>query len=227
MKTKPVYLMPGGPASPITQLVEDCRAALRACGKHNPTVAYVGTANLDDKHFFHFLEKPLVDAGAGRVVLAPIAGEHADIAAARKILAEADAVFLSGGEVEDGMKGLGDSGLDVFLTELYRGGTFFFGISAGCIMMGQHYAHWDVEGDGGTAGLFPCLDFVPMNFDAHGEENDWAELQCVVRLLGNGARGRGLSTGGFYCATRQGQLTSFRNGPAAFLNVEGAVQREA
>ncbi len=225
MSTKPVYLLPGGPASPKKQLAEDCRAALLASGKQNPAVAYVGTASGDDRSFFRFLEKPLLDAGAGGVALAPIAGGRADLAAARKILAEADAVFLSGGEVDDGMKGLADTGLDVFLTELYRGGKFFFGISAGCIMMGRHYAHWEVEGDNGTASLFPCLGFVPMNFDAHGEENDWDELQCVLRLLGGGARGYGLSTGGFYRADRRGRLTSFRNGPSVFLNVRGEVRR--
>ena len=227
MKTRPVYLIPGGPASSRKQLAEDCRTALQASGTHSPTVAYVGTASLDDKPFFRFLKKPLLDAGAGSVALAPIVCGHADIAAARRILEESDAVFLSGGEVEDGMKGLVDSGLDVFLTELYRSGKFFFGISAGCIMMGQHYAHWDIEGDNSTSSLFPCLNFVPMNFDAHGEEGDWEELQCVLRLLGTGARGYGLSTGGLYSATRQGWLESFRNGPSIFLNVRGVIQREA
>lgn len=226
MKTKPVYLLPGGPDSQRGELTEDCRAALQANGKQNPTVAYVGTATLDDRSFFRMLAKPILDAGAGDVVLAPIAGRRADIKAARKILAESDAIFLSGGEVDDGMKGLVDSGLDVFLSELYRGGKFFFGISAGCIMMGRYYAHWDVEGDNDTASLFPCLGFVPMNFDAHDEENDWDELQCVVRMLGGRARGYGLSTGGLYTANPQGRLKSFRNGPSVFLNVRGVVQRK-
>lgn len=227
MKTKPIYLIPGGPNSKKKQLTEDCRAALRTCGTSNPTVAYVGTPNQDDKPFFRFLKEPLLDAGAGSVELAPIMGKRADIAKAGKLLTGADAVFLSGGEVEDGMKGLVDSGLDALLAELYRGGKLFFGISAGCIMMGRHYVRWEVEGDDDTASLFPCLGFVPMNFDAHGEDSDWAELKCAVRLLGNGARGCGLSTGGLYTADRQGRITSFRNPPALFLNVQGEVRPEA
>lgn len=226
MKTKPVYLIPGGPASEGRQLTEDCRAALQACGKRGPTVAYVGTASQDDEPFFRFMKKPLLDAGAENVFLTPIAGEHADIAMAGKMLKGADAIFLSGGEVDDGMMGLANTGLDAFMTELYREGKFFFGLSAGSIMMGQRSAHWDVEGDDSTASLFPCLNFVPMIFDAHGEDGDWAELKCVLRLLGDGSRGFGLSTGGLYMADRQGQLTSFRNGPAVFRNVGGLVQRE-
>lgn len=226
MKTKPIYLIPGGPASGGEQLAGDFRAALLACGKRAPLVAYVGTASRDDMSLFRRLEKALLDSGAGNVVLAPIVGKHVDIVSARKILSEADAVFLSGGEVDDGMAGLVNSGLDVFMTELYRGGKLFFGISAGCIMMGRHYAHWDVAGDDSTASLFPCLNFVPMNFDAHDEKNNWSELHCLLRLLGNGARGYGLSTGGFYSASRQGRLKSFRDGPAIFLNSKGAIHRE-
>lgn len=226
MKTKAVYLIPGGPDSEEESLAEDCRAVFQACGKRNPAVAYVGTASLDDESFFRFLEKPMVDAGAERVVLAPIAGDRADVPSAKKILAEADAVFLSGGEVDDGMMGLADTGLDVFMSELYRGGKFFFGLSAGSIMMGQRSVRWDVEDDDDTASLFPCLNFVPLILDAHGEDRDWAELKCALRLLGDGARGYGLSTGGLYMADSRGRLTSFRNGPAIFSNIRGAIHRE-
>lgn len=223
MKTKPVYLIPGGPDASEEQLVGDFRAALASCGTRGPAVAYVGTASLDDESFFRDLRGNLLDAGAGSVALAPISGEGADIASAGKLLAEADAVFLSGGEVADGMAGLTRSGLDALLTRLYRDGKFFFGLSAGCIMMGRCFPRWKIEGDDGTASLFPCLDFVPLTFDAHGESEDWTELRCAVRLLGDGGRGYGLSTGGLYTADRRGRLTSLRNGPAVFVNVRGSV----
>lgn len=226
MKTKPVYLLPGGPDSEERQLADDFRAALRACGKRGPAVAYVGTASLDDESFFRYMEKPLLDAGAKSVALAPLSGERADAAAARRMLAEADAVFLNGGEVDDGMAGLANGGLDVFMTELYREGKFFFGLSAGSIMMGSCSVRWEAEDDDDTAVLFPCLNFVPMIFDAHGEDRDWRELKWVLRLLGDGARGYGLSTGGLYAADHRGRLTSFRKGPALFHNVRGAVRRE-
>ena len=169
------------------------------------------------------MKKPLVKAGAGEVTLTPIAGRRADTGAAKRILSEADAVFLSGGEVEDGIVWLKNAGLDGLLTDLYRGGKPFIGVSAGCIMMGRNLVHWDAEGDDSTASLFPCLNFVPFTFDTHCENEGWKELKCALRLMGENARGHGLSSGGFYSADGDGHLTSFRNAPAVFRNVGGEI----
>jgi len=221
MSAKPVYLIAGGHPPNIKQMLQDFRAALESCGRPNPEVAYVGTANRDSKLFFQFMKKPMAKAGAGRISMVPIASERADTQAAKRMLSEADCVFLSGGEVEDGIVWLRKAGLDVFLSDLYHSGKPFFGVSAGCIMMGRNWVHWDDENDDSTASLFECLNFVPMTFDTHCENEGWKELKCALRLMGPGAVGHGLSTNGFYSAGIGGCLTSYRNAPAVFRNVGG------
>ena len=223
MSTRPVYLIPGGPPPDIKRMKQDFRTVMEHCGKPYPKIAYVGTANNDNKIFFRFIKGTMVKAGAGEVTLVPIANKSADPQTARRILSESDCVFLSGGEVEDGIVWLKKAGLDVFLAGLYNDGKPFFGTSAGCIMMGRNWVHWDVENDDSTASLFDCLNFVPMTFDTHCENEGWKELKCALRLMGPGSRGYGLSTNGFYSADGEGRLTSYRNAPAVFHNTDGNI----
>ena len=226
MSEKTVYLVAGGRPPDMKQMTQAFHRALEACGKPSPRVAYVGTANGDSKLFFQYMKRPLLQAGAGEVCLAPIVKKRGNLDAVRRMLSEADAVFLSGGEVEDGVVWLQKTGLDALLSELYNEGKIFFGLSAGCIMMGRHWVHWDVADDDSTARLIPCLGLVPFVFDTHCENEDWKELKCALRLLGPGARGYGLATGGFYSADSAGRLTSFRNEPAVFRNADGEIQPE-
>ncbi|MDR0287555.1 MAG: Type 1 glutamine amidotransferase-like domain-containing protein [Clostridiales bacterium] len=222
MNIKTIYLISGGQASDFRQMIRDFHKVLQTCGKSKPKVAYVGTANLENMNFFQRMKQPIKEAGAGDVVLVPVV-HNADIPAAKNILSEADAVFLAGGEVEDGMVWLRKSGLDVLLAELYNSGKLFFGVSAGAIMMGQYWVHWDTEGDDNTSRLFPCLNFVPMTFDTHCENENWKELKCALRLMGPGSRGYGLSSGGFYSADSEGNLKNFRIEPAVFCNTGGII----
>ena len=222
MSEKAVYLLAGGPSSGA-KLTEDLRAALAACGKSQPRVAYIGTANGEREAGFQRIYEALMAAGAACVTLVPILSEKATPEEAKRLLTEADVVFLSGGEVEDGMRGLEKFGLVDFLRGLYQNGTVFLGVSAGSIMLGQYWVHWDVEGDDSTARLFPCLGFVPFTFDAHGELEDWCELICALRLLGTGTTGYGLADGGFYRADSAGTLTAFRHNPVLFHHENGGV----
>lgn len=226
MSARAVYLLSGGPSSGPGQVADDCRVALAACKKPQPNVAYIGTPNNDNELFFQASKRMLRKAGAGNVQLAQIAGGYPYTDAAKRMLAAADVVFLSGGEVEDGMLGLAAGGITAFLAGLYHDGKLFIGMSAGCIMMGRHWVHWDVEGDDSTAYLFPCLGFVPMLFDAHGEKEDWKELKCALRLLGPGARGIGLTNGGFFSADGAGHLKSYRNAPLVLRNNNGIIEQE-
>ena len=221
MNAQPVFLIAGGDTR---QMTEDFRASLEALGKPDPKVAYVGAANKDNKVFFHLMKQSMMKAGAAEVTLAPIANKRADEAAVRKTLSAADVIFLSGGEVEDGITGLKKYSLDIFLSGLFHAGKPFIGVSAGAIMMGRHWAHWDKEGDDNTASLFDCLNFIPMVFDAHGEKEEWKELKCVLRLMGPGAEGHGLTKDGFFKADPSGGLISFRNAPAVFRNVGGEIK---
>ena len=224
MSEKAIYLIPGGRPPDMNRMIEDYRTIYTTLGKPNPKIAYVGTANNDNKIFFKVMKRPLVKAGAREVTMAPIAGKHLDVSSAKRVLAAADCVFLSGGEVEDGIVWLREAGLDTVLTEMYASGVPFFGVSAGCIMMGRNWVHWDVEDDDTTSRLFDCLDFVPFTFDTHCENEDWKELKCALRLMGPGAQGHGLCTGGFYRASSSGDLLSYRNPPAVYTNVNGTIE---
>lgn len=202
------------------------REVFKACGNTAPKVAYVGTASHDSKPFFMIMKGQLTKAGASEVDLVPIVGRHANAEKAKRLLSEADCIFLSGGEVEDGIVFLKKAGLDVFLTQLYNEGKVFFGVSAGCIMMGRNWVHWDVEDDDSTSSLFDCLNFVPFTFDTHCEDEGWKELKCAVRLMGGGSKGYGLSTNGFFTADPEGNFVVFENAPAVFRNNGGEIKAE-
>ena len=224
MSERAIYLIPGGHPPDMSKMIEDVSKFFATFGNPSPKIAYVGTANNDNKLFFRFMKRPLLKAGAREVTMAPIAGKHLNVEKAQSVLAAADCVFLSGGEVEDGIVWLQKAGLDGYLTELYNGGMPFFGVSAGCIMMGQNWVHWEVEDDDNTARLFDCLGFVPFTFDTHCENEDWKELKCALRLIGSGALGHGLSTGGFYSADSAGGFQSYRNPPALYTNRDGTIE---
>ncbi len=224
MSAKPVYLCSGGPGTGRKTQVEDFRTALAGCEKSSPTVAYIGTAHLDDAFLWTLLKPLFYEAGAGKADMVPIVRKP-DPAAARRLLEKADAVFISGGEVEDGIVWLKKAGLDSLLAELYEDGRQFFGISAGCIMMGQHWVHWEKEDDDRTASLFDCLGFLPFVFDAHSEYEEWKELRCAVGLMGPGSVGYGLSNDGFYRADAMGNFEKYRTAPAVYENRNGVVQR--
>lgn len=116
-------------------------------------------------------------------------------------------------------------GLDSFLKELYSNGKLFFGLSAGSIMMGTHWVRWDDPDDDDTASLFDCLGFVPTVFDTHAEDEDWKELKTALRLLGPGAKGYGIPSGGVISADGTGKLTNLQKEPLLFMNAGGSVKR--
>lgn len=216
----------GGRSSDRAVIVRCLARGLGACGVPHPSVAYVGAANGDDESFFLHMKTLLKDAGAGETRLIPLAAEDADAGAAERALQSADAVFLSGGEVEDGMKWLALHGTNRVLRGLFDRGTAFLGLSAGSIMMGTHWVHWDREGDDSTASLFDCLGFIPTVFDTHAEDEDWRELKTALRLLGPGARGFGIPSGGAVLADSGGGLVDLAGAVLPFRNDGGTVKRD-
>jgi peptidase E len=222
--SKQIFLCSGGAGKSKKQMIEDFRVALNACGVVSPAVAYIGAADSDGAHLWNAYRSLLKKSGAGDIRFAPIA-RKTDIDAARRIFTESDAVFISDGDAENGMAWLKKFELDKFLKKLYESGKLFFGVSAGCIMMGRHWVHWDKDGDDDTASLFDCLDFVPYTFDVHGEEENWKGLKCATRLLGDGAVGCGLSDGGFY-SVDAGNLFNFRSAPSVYRNTDGTVKKD-
>jgi dipeptidase E len=192
---RPVYLLAGG--RPRVRKVPDplIQAALRESGRVSPTIAYIGTANNDDEGFFNFIAESFREAGAYRVNHALISSEKANLKRAQDILKSADIVFMSGGDVDRGMRVLREKNMTDFLSELYEQGKSFFGSSAGSIMLAKEWVRWRDPEDNSTAELFPCLGFAPIICDTHDEQEGWQELKTVLRLEESNAKGYGIVTG--------------------------------
>jgi len=193
-------------------------------GIQKPHVAYIGAASGDNPVFYHLMKTLLKKAGAGKVSFVHLAKKKPDLDAARKILTDVDVIFLSGGEVEDGMNWLKKHGLTAFLKDLYSKGKPFIGVSAGVIMMGTHWVRWGTEGDDSTSELFDCLAFTPALFDVHGEAEDWVELKAALKLLGPGARGYGLPGGCMISADSRGNLKNLSKEFMVFVNEGGGIR---
>jgi peptidase E len=190
---KPVYLMAGRGGRNNDSIMS---AVLRDVGRPSPTVAYIGAANGDDPGFAARMAALIEGAGQGcRVVPVLTSARHADIGRAREILEAADAIFISGGDVEVGMAVLQEKGMSGLFPELQARGKLFFGVSAGSIMLAREWVRWPNPDDDASAELFPCLGVAPVLCDTHGEEEGWEELRAALRLKPEGASGFGITTG--------------------------------
>lgn len=193
------HLIGGGPGA-LLALRRYFRDALGDTGAGDPLVAYVGVASGDNAGFFTMIKGGL--ALTGRMKMAKIASPRAPASEARALLEDADLVFVSGGDVELGMKTLHERDFVTVLRRLARAGKPMFGISAGSIMLGREWVRFPDEDDGASAEIFPCLGIAPVHVDAHDEEDGWGELRTLVELLH--ARGDADPVG--YGLTRRGGL---------------------
>ena len=224
-RSVPALLLAGGrPRDPSAMARMMAR---RLGGTKKPRVAYIGTANGDNRVFFQMMKSMLTQAGAGKVDFLRLAKAKPDLQAVREALSAADVVFLAGGEVEDGIRWLQKHGLVPFLRDLHREGKPFLGVSAGVIMMGSHWVHWEVPEDDDTSSLFDCLGLIPLLFDTHGEDEDWVEIKAALKLLGDGARGYGLPGGTVVEADSGGTLTELEKAYIIFINESGKIRQES
>lgn len=204
-----MHLLAGGPGSDRAHLVGLLREALHASGLCAPRIAYVGAASGDDAEFFRRLSGLLREGGAGDVMLARTCGQDAqDLHSFRAALVRADAVFVSGGDVEAGMRVLRAGGAIPALQERLAAGTPFIGLSAGSIMLGREWIAWDDPHDDATARLFPCLGFAPLVCDTHAEADDWVELRALLALQPPGAIGYGIPAPAMLRVHPDGRLES-------------------
>jgi cyanophycinase-like exopeptidase len=132
-------------------------------------------------------------SGSGQVTLAPTVRRFE-----RRFFEEtceaADAVFIGGGDVEEGMKVVARRGVAPFLSELHRGGKLLFGLSAGSIMLARTWVRWE-DHDASVGGLFPCLGIADVLCDTHGEDDNWGELKALLQLSPDGSIGHGIRAG--------------------------------
>jgi cyanophycinase-like exopeptidase len=212
--------MPGGnrPDPLLQQVIE-------GCGRAYPGVAYLGSASADNRDFFGMISVWLKNAGAGDVLLAPTVGAKAGLGKTRDILNHADAVLVSGGDVEAGMRVLGEKDLAPLLRTLYGHGTVFVGLSAGSIMLCRQWVRWRDANDDSTAEAFPCLGLAPLLCDTHGEDDNWEELLALLRVAAPGSVGYGIPSGAALCVTPNGRPFALGEPVHRFAMREGTATR--
>ena len=174
-------------------------------GRERPEVAYIGAASRDSLIFFKWISSLLKKSGAGPVRLAALASRRADPAAARSLLAEADVVFVSGGDVESGMKILERGGFSALLKALHHDGKPFVGLSAGSIMLAQSWVRWADAADDASVQVFPCLGLAPLLCDTHAEKEEWEELKVLLGLT-EATVGYGIPAGAALRVSADGSL---------------------
>jgi cyanophycinase-like exopeptidase len=191
----------------------------------HPSIAYVGAASSDNRPFFSMISGYLRRCGAGRITLAPLSGKRSKLEKTRAVLESADMVFISGGDVEVGMKVLEDRQILPFLRELFEGGKPFFGSSAGSIMLGRQWVRWEDPEDDATANLFPCMGLAPIVCDTHGEGEGWEELRALLRLMPEGSLGYGIPAGAGLCVSPDGTLEALGAPVHCYKRRAGEVTR--
>ena len=226
MQPKPIVLAAGGPGRKIVTPDPVLQAALAVSGVAAPSVAYVGAASGDHRGFFGMISGMLQAAGAGAVTFVATAAPQADPARARAAIEAADVVFVSGGDVEEGMRVLAHRGLVADLRRLHRAGKCFVGLSAGSIMLARQWVRWTDPDDDSTAEPFDCLDIAPVLCDMHGEGEQWGELQALLRSLHarKAVVGYGVRAGGGLRVLPNGTVAALGERVNRFACVRGEVR---
>lgn len=222
----PLYLLAGG-GRPLSRSGADplLRAVLGRIGGERPKVAYVGVASGDNSVFQFRIGKMLEQAGAGNVTLAPLCGSRADPGQAKAVLAGSEIVFISGGDVDEGMRTLQDQGMVQFLRQLYRRGKPFLGISAGSILLAERWVRWTRPDEDDSAELFSCLGCARILCDTHGEGEDWVELQAALAISPLGTIGHGIVSGAALVVEGDGSLSVLGGEVAVFSKDRSGVRR--
>jgi len=222
----PIFLLAGGRGMKMRKGPDPLlQAVFRQTGDRRPAVAYVGAASGDNAEFRLWVSRLLQKAGAGEVTLAPLCGRCGDAEKAKAVLDTSDLVFLSGGDVEEGMRALQEKGMTDFLRRLHRAGKPFFAMSAGSIMLARRWIRWKDPADDASSELFPCLGFASVLCDTHGEDDGWEELRALLALSPAGEIGYGIVSGAAIVIEPDGTVSALGGEVHRFQNRAGAVVR--
>jgi peptidase E len=221
---KPVYLLAGRGGGGNDLII---RAVLDDISHRSPTIAYLGAASEDNPEFFARMAALISGAGDCKVVQVLTYAGNADIGRARDVLEAADAIFVSGGDVDTGMRVLEEKGIAGIFCGLWDRGKVFFGVSAGSIMMAKEWVRWRDPDDDATAELFPCLGVAPVLCDTHGEGEGWEELKAALRLKPAGAFGYGIATGTCLKVLPDGRVESLGGPVFRYVRTAKTVRRQA
>jgi cyanophycinase-like exopeptidase len=222
---KPVLLLAGGrPRNPQTfnPLFQE---VFKASGKASPTIAYVGAASEENKAFFLMMAAMLKGVGSGKIKMAALVSAKADIKKAQDILESSDIVYISGGDVEHGMRVVQEKKIVDFLVGLYRQGKPFFGVSAGSIMLAKEWIRWRDPEDDTTAEILPCLGIAPVICDTHGEAEGWEELQALLALEKDNTIGYGIVSGTAMKVFPDGKIEALGGAIHQYTKSNGIVKR--
>jgi peptidase E len=224
---KPLYLFAGGRGHDLMATLAGVRKLIKSLDKKKPVIAFVGAASMKDNWLIYAIISIFIKAGCNcsiqRVVLAP---RNADLQKAKEILQKADAVFMSGGDVEIGMQILKEKEMVGFFQELARQGKLIFGVSAGSIMLCKSWVCWSDPQDDSTAQLFSCQGLAPLICDTHAEGDDWIELKSALLLEKEGVVGYGLTSGACLQVYPDGKLKAEYSPVLRFKRVNGKIERQ-
>jgi cyanophycinase-like exopeptidase len=223
---QPIYLFAGGRGKTIFSTFKVIGKVVKSLGKQNPVIAIVGVASLRDNPVVSFMMAALLKTGVRcRIKRAVIASPDVDMEKAKKILREADIIFLGGGDAEEGVKILREKNLAVFLQDLIRQGKPTLGVSAGTIMMCGAWVRWQDPDDDATCELHACLGIVPIICDTHAEGDNWVELKAALKLKDLGTVGYGITSGAYLKAFPDGRLEACAGTVVRYTNKDGKIER--
>ncbi len=224
---KPVILMAGGRRS-VTQNGPDplIQEAIQLIDRPKPDIAYIGAASGDNPMFRAMMTKILRKAGSGEVRSVSLCSSRSDPQKAMRVIENCPVIFMSGGDVEEGMKVLAKKEMIEFFRDQYQKGKLFIGASAGSIMLVRSWVRWTDPEDNSSAELFPCLGIAPIYCDTH-DEDDWEELQALARLIPDGSVCYGIPTGTALAACPDGSVQALGAEVHRFVRKNGEPVRIA
>lgn len=224
---KPIYLMAGGHGRGIRSTFFILRSIIKNIGKVKPTVSYVGVASGDNWVVYLMISVIMKAARNCQVKRVLISSRKADIDRAREALHSADAIFMSGGDVDAGMKVLEEKNMVDFLQDLSKQDKLFFGASAGSIMLAREWVRWRDPNDDATTELFPCLNIAPIICDTHAEPEGWEELKAALQLEEDGTSGYGIPSGSCLKIYHDGRVEALGGAITQYIRRNGRVERQA
>jgi cyanophycinase-like exopeptidase len=224
---KPLYLLAGGREGSTKSTKQILQAVFREIGKPSPNIAYVGTASDDNRMFYKFIAGMIKNVADSKVNQVLTCSKKADLRKAMGTLESADAIFMSGGDVEMGMQVLEEKDLTCYMRDLYKHGKLFFGASAGSIMLAREWVRWEHPDDDSTAELFPCLGLAPIICDTHAEDDDWSELKMALNLRGDDAQGYGIPAGACLKVYPDGKVEALGGAVTQYIFHNQQVEQQA
>ncbi len=206
----PIYLLAGGPGAKKQSPDPILQMAFRELDKAKPSVAYIGAAHGDSLMLYLFIKRMIAAAGAGKIKLVSLVKKKSDMEEARSIIQSADCIFVSGGDVNEGMRVLTERSVVPLIKNRYEEGALIIGVSAGSIMLAKQWINWPDENNEASAVLFPCMNIAPVLCDTHGEEDKWNELHSLMRLTKEDQIGYGIPGGGAMRISTDGAVEAIR-----------------